>query len=447
MGGFDHYCTVACHGDGDLAPSPHRILLSNGVQFANFAPPGKVGSFFFNGTTAPSNRSYAWTDDGTWLPSGSNDYYIQGWIYYTSTIGARHTIFIKKQDANNLQEFYLHTDGKLKWTVRDTSVDRVAITSSSAITPNKWYQFKLARESNTFTMYLDGVDVGNASYSGAVASHSGICVWGDNTAPYEWVGFMADLEVDDNGTTVFKWDGGGCDESFAPSTIVTSDGNRLRETAGPFTNSGSFYFEGTSTSYFIYPFAGNYRYPFVLGGNDFTIEAWINPANTSARGLFASWADYRYGMSVGFTSPFVLGIWASSNGTSWDILRADTGYNGVGTITLSTSTWQHVAFCHWGNRWMSFVDGVLDVDVTDSKDIYVANEGMRIGLWGSGSMQFSGSMAEIRVSRIARIADPTDPLYIPSGDPNDGFTPPTGPYTKQAIYSELPVIGWEDTLV
>ena len=160
-----------------------------------------------------------------------------------------------------------------------------------------------------------------------------------------------------------------------------------------------------------------------FGDGDFTIDFWFYPTAQSRMALFAYDTDHRLGIDFHWSGTRNINIWASSTGSSWDLVYGDAGGNGIGSISLDLNEWHHVAYVRSGDRWITFIDGVKDVDVTVSGSVVEKDEGINIGRWGTGAYWLNGNIDEYRVSKgIARWTE--------------DFTPATQPYGQDA-YAKL----------
>jgi mucin-19 len=151
---------------------------------------------------------------------------------------------------------------------------------------------------------------------------------------------------------------------------------------------------------------------FVL--NDFTIEAWIYVTTAGA--------DSRYNAVFNGNTDFWMGFgrwptgkmnyFASSNGSSWDLLIGDGGsFNGRGTITVPTGQWVHVVFSRQANTWLGFVNGQLDISPTVSGTLVTRSEVKKIGKWGfdNAAYEFVGFIDDMRISKVARYTEAFTP--------------------------------------
>ena len=169
--------------------------------------------------------------------------------------------------------------------------------------------------------------------------------------------------------------------------------------------------------------AGDYLYvpwspSLEFGSNNFTIEfwAWIGGGNS----IYCWSTDYHYGLSYNYGGANAnrVGVWASSNGSSWNIFNADPAGNGVSTGTISTSTWTHVALVRSGSSWALFLNGTRGWTGTSSATLITRNtDTFRIGgPWpGAGPADFSGYIQDFRITNgIARYNPASTTITVPT---------------------------------
>lgn len=191
-----------------------------------------------------------------------------------------------------------------------------------------------------------------------------------------------------NGSTTFT------DNSPTPKT-VTANGNAQISTAQSKFGGSSALFDGTG-DYLSIPSSSDFDF----GSGDFTIEVWAM-LNTivGSHHLIA-----KYGATA--TAPFALyqsassvQFYASSNGSSWDLLAGVD----VGT-GLTTGVFYHLAVTRQGNTWRTFLNGSLTTTVTAS-GVVVSNSGaLMVGRGSSGAPQeFNGYLDDVRITKgVAR---------------------------------------------
>lgn len=204
--------------------------------------------------------------------------------------------------------------------------------------------------------------------------------------------------------------------------ILTFVGNAQLDTAQKKFGASSCLFDGTG-DWLVVPKSSDTDF---LGG-DFTIDFWLRLTDDAPRYFFFGYeSDWHLGLDFGYPVggriARTVGIYASSNGTSWDLITADSGAGGgSGTIQLVKETWYHIAFTRSGDFWRTFIDGVKDIELEVAGAITdCTGEDFRIGRHGSaGSMMLNGHLDEFRISKgIARWTA--------------NFTPPPYPYHKIA---------------
>jgi hypothetical protein len=170
---------------------------------------------------------------------------------------------------------------------------------------------------------------------------------------------------------------------------------------------------------------------------DFTIEFWAYPTvSDGTRGVvqFDEDTDYRVIVSA-IDNRWV--FWASSNGSTWDILQGDSRYsadtpidsnNARGIQQITYNTWQHVACVHHGEYWYTFVNGVLTmIRRRTGTWCYQKSDGMRIyQAHGNNSAQYYGGLYDLRVYSYAKYTLTEDEQVI-SSQGKKFFTPETEP--------------------
>jgi len=134
----------------------------------------------------------------------------------------------------------------------------------------------------------------------------------------------------------------------------------------------------------------------LIPSGDFTARLKFRPTASSRMGLMAFGADFYFGLDYHYSGTRNINMWASSNGSSWDILQSDSGgaNSGIGAISLTLNAWNDVEFTRVGNVWRSFVNGTKDREVTASGSLYAGSLPLRIGAWGNGGFFTTGCIAD-----------------------------------------------------
>ena len=131
-------------------------------------------------------------------------------------------------------------------------------------------------------------------------------------------------------------------------------------------------------------------------GGDFTLDFWFYPTTSTRSALYAGETDYWFGLDYHHNGTRNVNLWASHDGSDWNILHGDSGSgSGTGTISLTLNSWNHIAAVRSGNNWMTFINGVKDIDQTNSNSVVdESSEFKRIGEWGNGGMDVTGHIDE-----------------------------------------------------
>ena len=190
---------------------------------------------------------------------------------------------------------------------------------------------------------------------------------------------------------------------------LTANGNVSHQTEQKYFGTSSIQFDGTGD--FISMPASH---DFDLLGEDFTISFWWRPTNDKTQFFFSHASDHHIAMSM--YPGQKLGLWASSNGSSWDIINADSGGNGIGTTAMQINTWYHLAYVRKGNNWRGYVNGVKEIEVTSTASITASHsEAFSVGNHGGGgsSNDIHGFIDDFRWSKgVARY---TEDFTLPTG--------------------------------
>ena len=165
--------------------------------------------------------------------------------------------------------------------------------------------------------------------------------------------------------------------------------------------SGSYYFDGTGDYMLTTPST-----ELEFGAGDFTIEMWWYPTSTARQALYCGSFGTDYSVGIDYSSTVgnqKIGVWASSTGSSWNLVNADGGGNGVGTVAVNQNAWNHIAFVRYGTTWMSFVNGTRDRNITGLSGTIIDRSTAKkaIGCWFStGAMaQVTGYLDDIRITK------------------------------------------------
>jgi len=411
----------------DSSNNNFTLTRNGNVTQGSLSPYGSNWSNYFNGSTSklsvPNNAVFTLSANFT----------IECWFYQTGAFANR--LLISKWPT----EYYIFTQANgvigFAWGPYSASGlfgGALLISGSSAFALNTWNHVAVVRNSNTFTLYVNGVSVSSASSSGGGTDGGQPVFIGDyGDGGYSFHGFISNARIV-KGTAVYT-------SNFTPSatpltaisgtSLLTCADNRFIDdstnnftitptstsverfspfaptsTYSPTTDGGSAYFDGTGDSVI----AGNSSNLTVADG-DFTIELWFYPSDTTTayRVLTASenypvtaggWSLYQYGTSIEF--------WKS------------TGTKVVeGLSVVKGGSWHHVVLSRQSGTLRLFVNGVLVGSTSDStsytgQQFWIGDNNYE----GYDTLFFNGYMSNVRFTKGTAVY-------------TSAFTPPTSPVT------------------
>jgi hypothetical protein len=411
---------------GDARPSTFSPFTPTYINKQSYSAAVFGGSMYSDGTGDYLNINN--------VPAiGTGDFTIECWVYPT-TLGSFDGFISSAMDGGGAIGVSLSRDQA--W-IGNNSTIAISYSWSSLILTGRWTHLAVTRQGSTVRFFVNGVVVSSGSASTNIASTTYAIGrrypnW-DSAYP---TGYISDARVI-NGTALYT-------SSFVPPTApvtarqntvlllnATSAGifdaatQAVYETVGDtkintsvvkFAGGSSVYLDGTGDYMLVKPTVN-----LEFGSGDFTIEFWLYRVGTGRMALYhgSFGTDWSVGIDISSVSPFTsntIGIWASSNGTSWNLVNADSGGNGVGTIAVAQNTWTHIAYVRNGTTWMSFVNGVRDRNITGVSGSIVdrATSQKAIAAWFSDASmaKINGYISDFRITKgLARYTA--------------NFTPPT----------------------
>ena len=406
-------------------------------RFSPFSPTAPYaagtdgGSGYFDGTgdylSLSNNAAFAF-GTGAWT--------IECWVY-ASAIDALSVFF--SCGTNGTQ---LGTNSSNYIAIAQTNV-AFELNSSTVLPLNQWNHVVGVRDgSNNTSIFLNGTRIATATLSTNYSS-SGTAYINYNpfNAGSDFTGYGASLRVV-KGTAVYDPAQTTLTVPTSPLTAVSGTslllnftnagiidnammndletvGNAQISTAQSKFGGGSIGL-GSNDAYLL----TNPTTSLEFGSGDFTIEFWWYPTSTSRQALYhgSFGADWSIGIDYSSVSTNQkIGIWASSNGSSWNLINADGGGNGIGTITITQNAWNHIAYVRSGTTWMLFVNGVRDLNLTGISGSVVnrATYSKGIGVWWSTTAmaEASGYIDDLRITKgyaryTANFTAPTTPFPL-----------------------------------
>jgi hypothetical protein len=400
---------------GNSKPSTFSPFTVTYLTQQSYTPSVYGGSMYFDGT---GDYAYFTGSPGTTL---SGDFTIEAWVYPINFSAGRSILCIGDSFSNPGAMFYLASDGKLGIAYANAR----NFTGSTVATINAWNHVAFVRSGSTITGYLNGASQGTLSTSNTFSgttSYIGAELYNGGIGGVIMYGYLSDLSITkaakytsvfvpsnapltaiNNTSLLVNGASAGIYDSSIMNDIETVGDAKVNTALTKFSGGSSVYFDGTGDYLIVNP-TNNLEF----GLADFTIEFWLYRIGTGRMALYhgSFGVDWSIGIDISSVTPNTsntIGIWASSNGSSWNLINADAGGNGIGTIAVSQNTWTHIAFVRSGTTWMSFVNGVRDRNITGVSGSIVnrAAYPKAIAAWfGAGAMTLlNGYISDFRVTK------------------------------------------------
>ena len=363
---------------------------------------------------------------------GTGDFTLEAWVYRTATGATWQSVIAQRAGSTSTASQFawgIHSSGYVYFFAGA----HYASTAAGAIGLNRWHHIACTRSGTTVKQFVDGVEKVSGTSSNNL-SYNELTIGANYTGTEPFTGIVSDPRVV-FGTSVYN---SAFTPPTSPLTAVTNTeilvkstnagiidksqslkefilgGNTKSSTTQTKYLTSSMAFDGTGDNIPFYPSA-----PF--GTGDFTIEFWWYPTDTNKQALFmgTTGTDHSIAISYGMPSGNTIGMWASSNGTSWNMMNCDAGGNGIGSETVNQNAWNHIAMTRASGTFKLFVNGALDVTITGQTG-QIADYGQGtykaiIGQWyttGTAITDIHGYLSDFRISNgLARYTA--------------AFTPPT----------------------
>ena len=376
--------------------------------------------------------------DTSALRMESGDFTIEFWIYFNS-IASYQTPFDKGYtDANGIVLQTGNGTGRLIAYVGGSAV----ITESGTGSTGSWIHYALVRSGTSLTLYRDGVSSGTATNSTNLNSTDTVYIgrgnvgnlWpvngyiddfritkgvarytSDFTPPFGAHPAVVSSSVDPyinnvalllhmdgaNGSTIFTDNSSNAFTQSSSTASLTTSNLKFGTAGGDFSTNGD-----------TVRFANDPAFRF--GTGDFTIEGWFKPISTGTSKFFC-------GLGLNASDGFLLAI-----STTQAIFRANgTSDLTVGSLSISTTKYTHVAWVRNGDTRSIFVDGVLVGSNTLSFDVSNTSDDFVLGSidTAGGSFRYIGYIDEFRVTKgVARYTADFVPQDAPFEDAvTDGY--------------------------
>jgi len=445
---------------------PYNTLLLHADNANGYNNGGFVDSVIGANTNIPFNGTYSYyfnggtTDYLTSSASGSfyqltGDFTIECW-FKLSSLSSGGLITLTQTAAGNSTSglsLFIGSSGQVSFFVNGNQGG--TNSANGLVTTNTWYHITLVRVGSTNTVYLNGVSVASNSttptwgtafvglarvyvdstggLSGYISNvriikgqglYTGAFTPGSNTLTSTSVGTSGANVASSITGTVMALTGvapnyadysanaisfvlsGTVGITNGSNTAIARFGTPTKGTFSPFSTTGwSNYFNG-STDYYTIPTSS----AITLGTNNFTIELWVNSANTNTQRCF-------------------VGNQLSSGGgdTQWQIDMLSPGqirFLGWYTVYLTSSTnltanqWNHLAVVRNGTNLTMYLNGTSVCSNTVSPNFSSTNL-FNVGREADNLYYHQGYISNLRITNGI-------PIYT------SNFFPPTTQLTANS---------------
>jgi hypothetical protein len=399
-----------------LTGVPSVQTFSPFAPSAAYTPSVHGGSMYLDGT-----GDYLDLPAGTTGQFGTAPFTIEFWTYGTDSA----TTMIFQNSASIPNWAIIIVSGSLYWQNGYAASSLYYIATSSLTTNplvNAWTHIAITRDaSNILKWWINGV--GQTAYGADTNNYSSTSAIKIGSGSYgEHTGYLSDIRIT-KGVAVYtsnftpptqalgnysttypaslllNFNTGGMIDQHSTNMLETVSGAQLSTAVKKYNNSSMSF--NNSTQYLtIRPTA-----TLEFGSGDFTIEFWWYPTATGRQALYhgSVGTDWSIGIDYSGVNTNKIGIWASSNGSSWNLINSDPGGNGIGTTTPTQSSWNHIAYVRSGTTWMLFVNGNRDLNLTGISGSIVnrATSQKVIGSWWNTTAmgQISGYLDDFRITK------------------------------------------------
>ena len=439
-GTIDSDTKLLLHMDGDASSSVHTITTNGDPQITSTAPTGFDHSFYFDGV-----GDYLAVPNHSDFDINVGNFTIDVWVKFTGAPSGYEYFVTHWQSGSDLWQMSHVTDGGLglRFGIYVSSSWFVLLTGGQ-IFDTDWHHIAVVKSGDTYYLFKDGniIDtdtvVNSATYDGTLfIGNSGAL-----SSPFP--GYMSELRISKG--TDRGWTSGFTPPTgpYTTTSGIDSDTRFLLHPEGDRSvNKHDVTFNGnvamdSSVGKFddSYSFDGNSGYitiathsDFDFSSNDFAIECWFRCNNVSQNNqvILGGHVDHIVNIIFNRSSSGQIYLFLSSNGSTWDIVDADS--NAAGRSTTSSWTngaWHHMVLNWDGSTYKLFIDGALEASISSSSGLY-STLGFTFGKLGAAAdYYFNGYIDEFRVSKgTARWTK--------------NFNPPNNPYPNY-----IEVVSWED---
>jgi hypothetical protein len=382
-------------------------VTTNGITYWNGS------TFVALGTGLSTPDAFGFTADGANLYVGGS-FASAGGVANTAKLakwdGASWSSLATTAPTNDIYGLAVAPNGDLYVTGDFTAIDGVSANRIAKYNGSTWSALGTGLNAR-------GRDI-------KVAANGDVYVTGDfTTAGGTSAGYIAKWDgatwsavgsgLDGAGYEMFLDSSGGFIDSSDSAHPVTANGDASINTTTFKFGGGAGDFDGTGDSLEVADSAD-----FDFGTGDWCIDYQLR-INTLPAGYHIAKFSSPSGWATDSTSS-ELRLWYNFTSThSW-------------TWSSSIDTWYHIAICRLGGNLHAYVNGSHLGSIATALTYNGDSNPLFVAARYNNTANSNILVDEVRISKgTARIDDTDDPLYIASGDPTDGFTPPTQEYERR----------------
>jgi len=407
----------------DSSTNNFTITRNGNTTQGTFSPFSQTGwSNFFNGS------SYLSTASNSAFGFSTNNFTIEGWIYFTSLSGTN--VVFDSRVTSGSNGLALYTSGTTL-NLSNPAGGTNPISTGSILSTNAWIHFALVRSgtsTNQTVLYINGVSQATGTVSG---NFSNTAAYIANSISNEYLnGYISNFRVV-NGSAVYA-------SAFTPSTtplaaitntsLLTCQSNRFLDTS---TNAFAITVNGTPSVQAFEPFAPGAEYSTsVVGGSGYfdgtgdylSVASNANLTPGSSTYTFEFWF-YRTtsGAMTIFLGDANPGFYVHINASNFLVLRSAFVADIItSSITMPVNAWTNVVIARGAaNSTKMWINGssANGGSATDSNTY--AQAITYVGTYQGSSIYFTGYIAGMRFVKGSDVY----------GISNSTITVPTAPPT------------------
>ena len=328
----------------------------------------------------------------------SGDFTVEMWWNFDSFNGYRMLFGGSGYSSGTGLGHYINGDDFATWVSVNGSPTNVLNISASDLTTNKWQHIVLTRSGSTYTMYVDGNQVGQGSGTTAslesansrIGGHYNIASTYDLDAKVGQVRLygaaLSQAQIRQN----YNFTKPKYPNEFHGDIIGTPSWN----TEGSFNISGGNYINLGSDK------AINFT-------TNSSISVWVNSSNsTGSKGILGRFNN---------TSPYGYILYQNSGNVGFSLYDSSGNGSFTATTPLTNSTWTHFAVTYDGSNLILYKNGTSVSNVASTRIPSTPSANTLIGRYYSNvnvtTYDFAGKISKVKFYNTAITASEVDTLY------------------------------------